>query len=113
MCCDDSKCEKLGEVMKFQKYFRALHCATRWNIIKIIGEGEKGTGEILKELGNMGETLARSSIYYHLSELEKTGIIVQTGYREEGGGAPEKIWKLMTREIKIDLLDPGKDSETV
>lgn len=113
MCCDNSGCGKLGEVMKFQKYFRALHCATRWNIIRIIGEGEKRTSEIVDELGEMGETLARSSIYYHLSELEKTGIIVQSGYREEGGGAPEKIWKLKTREIKIDLLDLGnKDSKT-
>jgi hypothetical protein len=25
-------------------------------------------------------------------------------YREVGGGAPEKMWKLKTREIKIDLL---------
>jgi len=110
MCCNDSGCEKRVEVMKFQKYFRALHCMTRWNIIKIIGEGEKGAGEILDELGKMGETLARSSIYYHLSELEKTGIIEQTGYREEGGGAPEKLWKLKTREIKIDLLDSDKSS---
>jgi hypothetical protein len=38
---------------------------------------------------------------------------MQTGYKEEGGGAPEKIWKLKTREIKIDLLDVGKDSGTV
>ena len=81
---------------------------TRWNIIKIIGEGEKGTGDILNELGKMGETLVRSSIYYHLSELEKAGIIEQTRYREEGGGAPEKLWKLKTREIKIDLLDSSK-----
>ena len=78
---------------------------TRWNIIKIIGEGEKGTGEILDELGKIGETLARSSIYYHLSELEKTGIIEQTGYREEGGGAPEKLWRVKMKEIKINLLD--------
>jgi len=92
--------------MKFQKYFRALHCMTRWKIIKIIGEKEKGSGEILEELEKMGETLAKSSIYYHLSELEKTGIIEQSRYREEGGGAPEKLWRLKTREIKIDLLNP-------
>lgn len=107
MCCENSGCRKFDEVLKFQKYFRALHCMTRWNIIKIIGEGEKGTGEILNELSKMGETLARSSIYYHLSELENTGIIEQSGYKEEGGGAPEKIWKLKTKEIKIDLLSLG------
>ncbi len=108
MCCDNSNCGKLGEVMKFQKYFRALHCMTRWNIIRIIGEGEKGTGEILVELGKMGEKIARSSIYYHLSELEETGIIEQSGYREEGGGAPEKMWRIKTREIKIDLLNAAR-----
>lgn len=91
--------------MKFQKYFRALHCVTRWNIIKSIGEGVKGTGEIQTDLASMGEKLAPSSIYYHLSELEKAGIIEQSGYKEEGGGAPEKLWKLKTREIRIDLLD--------
>jgi len=104
MCCENSGCGKLNEVMKLQKYFRALHCMTRWNIIKILGEEERGTGEILDGLSEMGETLARSSIYYHLSELIDAGIIEQTGYREEGGGAPEKLWRLKTKEIKIDLL---------
>ena len=112
MCCENSGCNKLSEVMKFQKYFRALHCMTRWNIIRVIGEGEKGTGEILEELTKMGETLAKSSIYYHLSELEKTGIIEQSGYREEGGGAPEKLWKLKTREIRIDLLHTDVEGTT-
>ena len=106
MCCNNHGFGNLSEVMKFQKYFRALHCMTRWKIIKIIGEKEKGSGEILEELEKMGETLAKSSIYYHLSELEKTGIIEQSRYREEGGGAPEKLWRLKTREIKIDLLNP-------
>jgi len=90
----------------FQKYFRALHCPTRWEIIRIIGEEEKGSGEILEELKDAGESLARSSLYYHLSELEEAGIIEMVRYREEGGGAPEKLWKLKTREIKIDLLNP-------
>ena len=91
---------------RFQQYFRALHCPTRWTIISIIGEEEKGSGEILEGLRAGGESLAQSSLYYHLSELEKTGIIEHSGYREEGGGAPEKLWKLKTREIKIDLLNP-------
>jgi hypothetical protein len=26
------------------------------------------------------------------------------GYREEGGGAPGKVWRLKVKEIKIDLL---------
>jgi len=56
-------------------------------------------------LRKIGERLARSSLYYHLSELEESGIIEMARYREEGGGAPEKVWKLKTREIKINLLE--------
>jgi len=105
MCCGDSGCGEFKKVMRFQKYFRALHCPARWNIIRIIGEEEKGTGEILEGLRESGETLARSSLYYHLSELEEAEIIEMAGYREEGGGAPEKTWKLKTKEIKINLLN--------
>ena len=104
MCCGGSGCGEFEKVVRFQKYFRALHCPTRWNIIAIIGEEEKGTGEILNGLRKLGETLARSSLYYHLSELEEAGIIEMAGYREEGGGAPEKTWRLKTREIRINLL---------
>jgi len=105
MCCGDSGCGDFEKVMRFQKYFRALHCPARWNIIRIIGDEEKGTGEILDGLRKSGETLARSSLYYHLSELEKAGIIEMAEYREEGGGAPEKVWRLKVREVKIDLLE--------
>lgn len=108
MCCGDSGCGEFKKVMRFQKYFRALHCPARWNIIRIIGEEERGTGEILDGLRESGETLARSSLYYHLSELEEAGIIEMAGYREEGGGAPEKTWRLKTREIKINLLEDMK-----
>ena len=94
----------LEKTSLFQKYFRALHCPIRWVIIRIIGEGEKSSGEILDELRGEGEELARSSLYYHLSELEKSDIIELSKYRETGGGAPEKIWRLKTREINIDLL---------
>jgi DNA-binding transcriptional ArsR family regulator len=106
MCCSGGGCGKRGKARRFQRYFRALHCPTRWAIIRVIGDEERGSGEILDGLKAAGESLARSSLYYHLSELEKTGIIEQSGYREEGGGAPEKLWKLVTREIKIDLLNP-------
>jgi DNA-binding transcriptional ArsR family regulator len=104
MCSNDWECDRRGKVRRFQRYFRALHCPTRWAIIRIIGEEEKGSGEILVELKEMGESLARSSLYYHLSELEEADIIEMARYREAGGGAPEKVWKLKTREIKIDLL---------
>jgi len=105
LCCNGGGCGEHDKVRRFQKYFRALHCPTRWEIIRIIGEGEKGSGEILEGLRKVGEGLARSSLYYHLSELEEAGIIKMARYREEGGGAPEKVWKLKTKEIKIDLLE--------
>ena len=105
MSCNNKGCSGHGKTRRFQRYFRALHCPTRWAIIRIIGEEEKGSGEILAGLNETGESLARSSLYYHLSELEEAGIIEMARYREMGGGAPEKVWKLKTRSIKIDLLD--------
>jgi len=105
MCCTSSESGDAAKAIRFQKYFRALHCPTRWSIIRIIGEEERGTSEILEGLREAGETLARSSLYYHLSELGEAGIIEMAGYREEGGGAPEKTWRLKTREIRINLLD--------
>ena len=89
---------------KLQRLFRALHCPSRWTIIRILGDGPKSTSEIFEKLKEMGEDISKSGLYYHLSELEEAGIIEQVGYREVGGGAPEKIWKLKIREIKIDLL---------
>ena len=89
---------------KFQQYFRVLHCPTRWTIIRLIGDTTKSTNEILEGLQKSGEGISRSGLYYHLSEMEKAGIIELAEYREVGGGAPEKVWKLKTKEIKINLL---------
>jgi len=61
---------------------------------------------------SQGETIARSSLYYHLGELRDSGIIDVSGYREEGGGAPEKLWKLETYEIKINLIEDIKYEES-
>jgi len=94
----------LGEFGRFQKYFRALHCPTRWLIIRLIGDEAKSTGEVFEGLKEAGERLSKSGLYYHLSELEDAGVIELAEYREEGGGAPEKVWRLKTKEIKIDLL---------
>ncbi|MDH5734304.1 MAG: winged helix-turn-helix domain-containing protein [Candidatus Bathyarchaeota archaeon] len=94
----------MKEFSRFQKFFRALHCPTRWVIIRLIGEGTKSTNEILGGLEKAGEGLSRSGLYYHLSELEEAGIIELAEYREVGGGAPEKVWRLKTKEIKINLL---------
>lgn len=88
-----------------QKYVKALHCPTRWKIIRFIGENKKSTKEIYDFLQNNNEHITSSGLYYHLSELKKAGIINVAEYKEEGGGAPEKIWKLKTKKIVINLLD--------
>ena len=48
--------------------------------------------------------MGKSGLYYHLSELKSAGIIEVAGYVEEGGGAPEKVWKLRMKRIVIDLV---------
>ncbi len=83
---------------------RSLRFPTRWLIVEHIGNGEKTTDEIQKFLAKRGETVTGSSFYYHLSELKNAGIIEVSGYLDEGGGAPEKIWKLRSTEITINLL---------
>lgn len=103
MC--DGHCGKgsLQKFAAFQKYVRALHCPTRWVIIQLIGEDAVSTTKIFEGLSSKGENLSRSGLYYHLSELENAGIIELAEYRETGGGAPEKVWKLKTKKIEIDL----------
>ena len=114
MCSDGCRGSKTRDHSKFQMYFRALHCPTRWTIIRLIGDGTKSTSAIFDGLKKAGETLSKSGLYYHLSEMEKADIIELAEYREVGGGAPEKVWKLKTQEIKINLLtdfpeDPKHD----
>jgi DNA-binding transcriptional ArsR family regulator len=72
-------------------------------IIRLIGEETKSTNEIFDELKKT-EALSRSGLYYHLSELEEAGIVELAEYREVGGGAPEKVWRLKTKEIRFNLL---------
>ncbi|MFP3984622.1 MAG: helix-turn-helix domain-containing protein [Candidatus Bathyarchaeia archaeon] len=104
MCGGECKEPCPKEFNKLQKYFRALHCPTRWTILSLLGDKTRSTNEIFEELKDLGENLSRSGLYYHLSELEEAGIIELAEYREVGGGAPEKTWKLKTKEIKINLL---------
>lgn len=97
--------QHLPEPMKTaQKYINALHCPTRWDIIASIGKGAKSTKEIHSELKMKEKALTFEALYYHLSALKKAGIIEVSSYREEKGGAPEKLWKLKTTKITIDLL---------
>jgi DNA-binding transcriptional ArsR family regulator len=73
-------------------------------MIKYIGDGSRSTKEIYDHLIEKGEELTKSGLYYHLSELKNADIIEVAEYIEEGGGAPEKTWKLKTKKIVIDLL---------
>ena len=102
-CCPNSGCT-LPNVMSFIETLKALHCPTRWKILRVIGKGEKTTGEIYRELSK-DEHIVKSSFYYHMSSLEKANIIERVGYKEEGGGAPEKIWRLKMKEVKVDLIE--------
>jgi DNA-binding transcriptional ArsR family regulator len=92
------------EPSKFYRYFKALHCPTRWVIIRLIGDGTKSTKEIFEGMKKVGKNLSKSGLYYHLSEMEQAGIIELAKYLEVRGGAPEKVWKLKTKEMKINLL---------
>ena len=95
---------------KLRRFLGALRFHTRWLIIEYIGEEKRSTEDIYNYLIKNGEELTRSGLYYHLSELKNVGIIEVAEYLEEGRGAPEKIWKLKTRRIIIDLLE-GKEDE--
>jgi DNA-binding transcriptional ArsR family regulator len=93
MCCKGGQFNtKINKIETLQKYFKALHCPIRWVIISIIGHGKKGTNEIYEGLTERGETLAKSSLYYHLSELRSAGIIEVADYKEEGGVELERSY---------------------
>ena len=94
---------------RLSRFGRALRFPLRWAIIECIGEGARSTGEIYAHLVSSGETISKSGLYYHLSELKNAGIIEVARYVEEGGGAPEKVWRLRTRRIAIDLLGPDPE----
>ena len=99
MCdCEDRK-------KTLNKSIQALHCPTRWDIIRFIGKGKKSTKDIQAFLTKNDECVTPSKVYYHLSELKKAGIIDVAEYKEEGGGAPDKVWKLKKTSIVINLLD--------
>lgn len=49
--------------------------------------------------------MSMAGLYYHLSALKEAEIIEVASYREVKGGTPEKVWRLKTRTIVIDLLE--------
>jgi DNA-binding transcriptional ArsR family regulator len=95
--------EKEISVTEIAKYARALHCPTRWRIIEFLRNKPASTSEIARFLFQEKRAMGRPNLYYHLSELQDAGIIEVAGYREEGGGAPEKVWKLALDKIIIHL----------
>jgi len=111
--CNDSSCKPPKDAhprwLRLRKFGKALRFRTRWTIIEYIGEGKRSTKEIYAHLLEKGEQLTKPGFYYHLSELKNADIIEIAGYIEEGGGAPEKIWKLKTKKIVIDLLKTEED----
>ncbi len=105
MCVDCGEHEiKNRNFEEFKRIVRALHCPTRWTILDCLKDGEKSTKEIFECLIARDERITFSGLYYHLSELKNAGIIEVAGYREEGGGAPQKLWKIRTRKVVINLI---------
>ena len=94
----------MSNLKSLMMMLKPLMAEPRRSIIKILSEGVKGTNEIYQALQERALNMPRSTLYYHLSALEDMGIIEMAGYREEGGGAPEKLWKLRARKIGIDLV---------
>ena len=107
-CCPPHECRGPKDLpekwRRLHSILKALRAPTRWRIVEFIGDGEKRTEEIHRFLLEQGESVARSALYYHLSELKAADIIEIAGYFEEGGGATGKIWKLKTKRIEVDLL---------
>ncbi|MDI3502434.1 MAG: hypothetical protein PWR09_559 [Archaeoglobi archaeon] len=89
----------------FRRIMKALHCPTRWMIIECLKDGAKSTKEILDCLLKKDEAITLTGLYYHLSELRNAGIIEIAGYKEEGGGAPQKVWRLKVRKVEISLVN--------
>jgi DNA-binding transcriptional ArsR family regulator len=87
------------------RYIHALHCPTRWDIIDCIGTGQKSSKEIYDDLLFAEAGMSLAGLYYHLSALRKAGIIEIASFRETKGGIPEKVWRLKTTKIVIDLQE--------
>jgi predicted transcriptional regulator len=100
-----NKHTKIISLDEINKYSRALHCPTRWEIIRLLCEKELSTSEISIHLKRRFGSVGKQNLYYHLSELSSSGIIEVSDYREERGGAPEKVWHLKIHRLIIDLKD--------
>jgi len=112
--CDNIPCKPPNDAhprwLIIRKFGKALRFRTRWTIIEYIGNGKKSSNQIYHHLIKKGEKLTKPGFYYHLSKLKNAEIIEVAEYVEEGCGAPEKIWKLKTKKIIIDLLETTEDT---
>ncbi len=93
----------MGNLKTLMVTLKSLIVEPRRSIIRILSEGVKGTNGIYEALRERGVNIPRSTLYYHLSALADMGVIEMAGYREEGGGAPEKLWKLRVKKIGMDI----------
>jgi len=110
------------DISNVQSYLKALHCHLRWDLIEILKEGPKSSDEIFTELTDPNfhqsekneqcenqcthENLKKHSLYYHLRELEKVGIIELDAYKpSEENRAPEKVWRLNYDKLIIKFRD--------
>ncbi|MFX1274750.1 MAG: hypothetical protein ACFFBP_18415 [Promethearchaeota archaeon] len=111
------------DVSEMMIYARALHCGIRWRIIEVLRDGSKSSDEIFNLLNETKEImpenpkechgqcqnditkdLKKPSLYYHLRELEKVGIIELDEYKpSKEGRAPEKVWKLNIEKLTINF----------
>ena len=105
------------------RYIKALHCHIRWVLIDILKDGPKSSDEIYTFLKNVDKEvddgnicrrmcnkgdfkdLKKASLYYHLRELERVGIIEAEYQPSESGRAPEKVWKLNLEKLVINFKD--------
>jgi len=94
----------MGNLKALMMMLKIVMSEPKRSIIRILSEGVKGTNDIYQSLKNEGFNIPRSTLYYNLSTLADMGIIEMAGYREEGGGAPEKLWKLRVRKVGLDLI---------
>lgn len=108
------------DISDIQTYIKALHCHIRWDIIEVLKDSSKSSDEIFTLLTNPDiskaeknkkcknqckhEGLKKHSLYYHLRELEKVGIIELDTYKpSEENRAPEKVWKLNMDKLIINF----------
>ena len=111
------------DLSEISNYVKALHCEIRWRIIEILRKGSMSSDGIFKILtknkdeilnnpkechGKCKEDtvikLKKPSLYYHLRELEKVGIIELDEYKpSKDNRAPEKVWKLNMDKLIINF----------